>query len=228
VAELQVRVIEAPDADGALYKKGRRYDPVPGYIGRYTSLEEAHAGMAAAMALEALASSVLAPLTGSAVEAARNDLDAAPGPAEAIAGEPSPAPETKVAEAQAGGEPKPAAEPEVATDSSSEQPDMKGSKVARSHAHGSRHASHGKSYRAGKKSNGVAVASARGTAQRPSKLANTAMEGPNDHSTFSRYAQDSAVARQAARSKATWRSASRSSAGGRKSAGIAGRAGRMG
>jgi peptidoglycan lytic transglycosylase len=74
VAKLKVRVIDAPGKVEATYKKYRTYDRVPGYIGQYESLDAAHAGMAAFMGLEAIASSALSPLTGGAVAAAPKEL----------------------------------------------------------------------------------------------------------------------------------------------------------
>jgi rare lipoprotein A len=79
VADLQVRVIGAPATEEqATYQKNRTYDRLPGYIGQYQSLDAAHAGMAAAMALEAMAPSVLGPLAGGAVAAARAAIAAPP------------------------------------------------------------------------------------------------------------------------------------------------------
>jgi rare lipoprotein A len=80
VADLHVRVIDAPAAEDATYVKQRTYNPLPGYIGKYDSLNAAQAGMAAAMALEAMAPSVLAPVAGAVVAAART-----PPPAEPVA-----------------------------------------------------------------------------------------------------------------------------------------------
>lgn len=73
VASLKVRVISAPGKADATYKKNRVYDPVPGYIGQYASLEDAHTGMTAVLALSAIASSLLAPAAGSIVTAARTE-----------------------------------------------------------------------------------------------------------------------------------------------------------
>lgn len=83
VADLQVRVIDAPATDEATYVKNRSYNRLPGYIGKYDSLNAAQAGMAAAMALEAMAPSVLAPVAGGVVAAARTGVT--PPPAEAVA-----------------------------------------------------------------------------------------------------------------------------------------------
>jgi len=44
VATLKVRVIDAPSLEEATYKRNRKYDPVPGHIGAYASLDEAVAG----------------------------------------------------------------------------------------------------------------------------------------------------------------------------------------
>lgn len=72
VAKLQVRVVDAPNRDEATYKRNRAYDPVPGYIGQYASLDAAEAGMAALLGLEAIAASMLAPLSGEHAAAARS------------------------------------------------------------------------------------------------------------------------------------------------------------
>lgn len=42
VAELEVSVLKAPNADEARYKKLRRYAKVPGYMGAFSSFEDAH------------------------------------------------------------------------------------------------------------------------------------------------------------------------------------------
>jgi rare lipoprotein A len=44
VAKLMIRVIDAPSAEEATYKRNRSYDPVPGHIGTFPSLDEAQAG----------------------------------------------------------------------------------------------------------------------------------------------------------------------------------------
>ncbi len=54
VATLKIRVLDAPTAAEAAYKKGRKYDPLPGYIGKFASLDEAHAGVAAGFAVAGL------------------------------------------------------------------------------------------------------------------------------------------------------------------------------
>jgi len=41
VAELEVLVVQAPTPEEARYKRQRRYDPVPGFIGRTASIESA-------------------------------------------------------------------------------------------------------------------------------------------------------------------------------------------
>jgi rare lipoprotein A len=48
VAQLKVRVIDAPSAEEATYKARRKYDPVPGYIGEFASLDDAQTGAATA------------------------------------------------------------------------------------------------------------------------------------------------------------------------------------
>jgi rare lipoprotein A len=65
VAKLKVRVIDAPTAEEATYKKGRMYDPVPGYIGQFASLEDAQTGAATAYMVAGLTSPFAAdPLLG--------------------------------------------------------------------------------------------------------------------------------------------------------------------
>lgn len=63
-AKLKVRVMKAPKPAEAKYRRNRKYKPVPGAIGRYKSVEEASAGASAFMALDKLASALLAPITG--------------------------------------------------------------------------------------------------------------------------------------------------------------------
>ncbi len=63
VGKLQVRVIKAPEPEEAVYVENRSYLPVPGDIGRYSSLDAAERGMAVAMALQASAASPMAPVT---------------------------------------------------------------------------------------------------------------------------------------------------------------------
>ncbi|HMN36672.1 MAG TPA: septal ring lytic transglycosylase RlpA family protein [Hyphomicrobium sp.] len=50
VAELIVRVADAPALAEARYKKNRRYAAVPGHMGKFASMASAHAGMMLAMA----------------------------------------------------------------------------------------------------------------------------------------------------------------------------------
>ena len=56
VAKLMVRVIDAPTAAEATYKRNRKYDPVPGYIGQFASLDEAQNGAATAYMMAGLTS----------------------------------------------------------------------------------------------------------------------------------------------------------------------------
>ncbi len=56
VATLKVRVIDAPNLEEATYKRNRTYDPVPGYIGEYASLDEAQQGAATAYMVAGLVS----------------------------------------------------------------------------------------------------------------------------------------------------------------------------
>jgi hypothetical protein len=52
VAELEVSVLKAPQGDEARYKKLRRYPPVPGYMGVFSSFEDAHLEAMRLLALE--------------------------------------------------------------------------------------------------------------------------------------------------------------------------------
>ncbi len=71
VANLQVRVIEAPTAEEAKYAKNRKYDRVPGYIGQYVSAEAAlEAAKAAITATDPAKSEPKNPLIGFAAAAA--------------------------------------------------------------------------------------------------------------------------------------------------------------
>jgi rare lipoprotein A len=74
VAQLKVRVIDAPGKEEATYRKNRKYEPVPGYIGKYASLDEASTAMAAMMAVDALATTVKTPAPKVAAAAARAEL----------------------------------------------------------------------------------------------------------------------------------------------------------
>jgi rare lipoprotein A len=85
VADLQVRVIDAPATEEATYVKNRTYDRLPGYIGKYDSLNAAQVGMAAAMALEAMAPSVLAPVAGGVIAASRTWITPPPAQPTAVA-----------------------------------------------------------------------------------------------------------------------------------------------
>lgn len=65
VAKLRVKVVKAPEPEEAKYSEHRSYAHVPGDIGEYSSVDEAEKGMAVAYALQASATSLLAPLTSS-------------------------------------------------------------------------------------------------------------------------------------------------------------------
>jgi rare lipoprotein A len=66
-AKLKVRVMKAPKPAEAKYRRNRKYKPVPGDIGRYESADAANAGANAFMALEKMATALLAPITGGAM-----------------------------------------------------------------------------------------------------------------------------------------------------------------
>lgn len=79
VASLKVRVVRPPASKAeATYRKHRRYKPVPGYIGEHGSSGEANIAMAAIMALDAMATSLLAPASSGLMTAARGDLTEQP------------------------------------------------------------------------------------------------------------------------------------------------------
>jgi rare lipoprotein A (peptidoglycan hydrolase) len=63
VAKLKVRVIKAPELHETKYVKNRNYDPVPGDIGQYASLDDAQRGMAVVLAFKATTGSPFAPVT---------------------------------------------------------------------------------------------------------------------------------------------------------------------
>ncbi len=63
VANLKVRVIKAPEPAETRYVKNREYDPVPGDIGQYASLDEAQRGMTVVLAFKATTGSPFAPVT---------------------------------------------------------------------------------------------------------------------------------------------------------------------
>lgn len=73
VATLMVRVVDAPSLEEATYKRNRTYDPVPGYIGEYASLDEAQTGAATAYMVAGLAS----PFPQTVAQAAANPLKVA-------------------------------------------------------------------------------------------------------------------------------------------------------
>lgn len=56
VAKLEVRVIDAPSLAEATYVRNRVYDPVPGYVGEFASLDDAQTGAATAYMVAGLAS----------------------------------------------------------------------------------------------------------------------------------------------------------------------------
>ena len=93
-AKLEVEVVKAPAPGEATYRRNRKYESVPGHIGRYESAEAARAGMTVVMALQAIASSVLAPITGGAL--LEGDGGRIPKATEVAAAEPTEA-ETKPA-----------------------------------------------------------------------------------------------------------------------------------
>ena len=73
VAKLKVRVIDAPSAEEATYKRNRKYDPVPGYIGQFASLDDAQSAAATAYMVAGLSS----PFPAAAVLGAGNPTQVA-------------------------------------------------------------------------------------------------------------------------------------------------------
>lgn len=59
VGKVKLRILKAPTAEEARYQKNRTYEPVPGPIGRFASLDEAHVGTNVLVALGAPGASSL-------------------------------------------------------------------------------------------------------------------------------------------------------------------------
>lgn len=77
VAKVEVKVLSAPTKVEARYKRKRRYRDVHGPIGTFDSLSEAHDGLMVLLAFDALAASVMAPVTGAAVTSTERPFDVA-------------------------------------------------------------------------------------------------------------------------------------------------------
>ena len=60
VGKVKVRVLKAPSAAEARYKRKRRYEPVPGPIGAFASLDQAHGAMTTMIAMGAPGTQALA------------------------------------------------------------------------------------------------------------------------------------------------------------------------
>lgn len=71
IASLETRIVAAPDPRESKYVKNRRYDPVAGYLGRFSSIDEAEEALAAVMAVRAMAASAIAPVSGGVIAAAQ-------------------------------------------------------------------------------------------------------------------------------------------------------------
>ncbi len=61
VAKLEVTVLKAPKPSEARYSRNRKYDPVPGYIGRFANADAASANVMTYMALQKMTEGLLAP-----------------------------------------------------------------------------------------------------------------------------------------------------------------------
>jgi len=75
VAKLQVKVLKAPSKADATYKRNRKYEPVPGYVGQFASLDAAHGGLMSVAALEAATQAMFAPALARAKQADSALLD---------------------------------------------------------------------------------------------------------------------------------------------------------
>jgi len=66
VAELQIKVLEAPSRAEATYARNRKYQPVAGPFGKFDSFEEARLSLAAMRAIDAMPTTVLTPTVANA------------------------------------------------------------------------------------------------------------------------------------------------------------------
>lgn len=76
VAKLRTMIIGAPTKSQARYRRHRSYRRVPGFVGQFSSLEEAHRATVAIMAVEALAGSTSGLALGGVVSASRFETNA--------------------------------------------------------------------------------------------------------------------------------------------------------
>ena len=195
VADLRVRVIDAPNSEEATYRKGRKYHALPGYIGQYASLEAAHKGMAAAM--ETIAPSILAPLTGAAVAAGPGNAGEGPSAAAGSALGREPGVKTASLEGRA----------EAGSDSTRPR-----TAERLRHKGAARTAAPGRSHRVAKRSKATLVAGAKSTSWAKSRLA-LVDEGPHDISMLSRTNKDWVERRVASKGTFVRHSASRAARG---------------
>jgi rare lipoprotein A len=77
VGDVTLRVLKAPTPAEARYAKNRRYDPVPGPIGQFASLDEAHSTMSIMVAQGSPGTTALAGLTSPAAADPAVDLASA-------------------------------------------------------------------------------------------------------------------------------------------------------
>lgn len=73
VGEVTMRVLKAPTPAEARYAKNRRYDPVPGPIGQFASLDQAHSTMSIMVAQGSPGTTALAGLSSPAATAPATD-----------------------------------------------------------------------------------------------------------------------------------------------------------
>jgi rare lipoprotein A len=74
-AKLQVKVLKAPTKAEATYKKNRKYAPVPGYVGKFASLDAAAGGLTSVGAMKAVAMVTGTPASKSGKKRALAALD---------------------------------------------------------------------------------------------------------------------------------------------------------
>ncbi len=75
VAKLQVKVLKAPSKAEATYRRHRKYDPVPGYVGSFASLDQVSSSLTSVAALKAATQAMLAPISKQSKQTAIAALD---------------------------------------------------------------------------------------------------------------------------------------------------------
>lgn len=75
VAKLQVKVLKAPSKAEATYRRHRKYDPVPGFVGNFASLDTVSDSLTSVAALKAATQAMLAPISKQSKRTAIAALD---------------------------------------------------------------------------------------------------------------------------------------------------------